>query len=384
MSLKKHEIFIDALSIVPNHLSGVGHNTLELIKAINQTAKDQESPQINLVVPLWKRQALVKYKFDTRIRIKTVPLPARGMELLLRLNLLPPVDLFLGKGTYIFPNYRNWPLLKSNSYTYIHDTVFMRYPEFVQPRNLFYLQKYILRWIKRADKIITLSEFSKAELIKYFQIPESKITIIFCGVDTNVFYKRPKDEIEKIKLKYDIEALNYVLYLGNIEPRKNLARLVKAFDALPLDIKKTYALVIVGGDGWLNEEIYAVLDKARDNGSVILKPKKYVADEDLPALISGASLLAHPAIYEGFGLSPLQAMACGVPVITSNTSAIPEVVGKAAILVDPLNVTSISNAIQRVLRDEHLRENLSKAGIHQAHKFSWERSASKLLSTVGQ
>lgn len=379
---KPKRLFIDALSIVPRHMSGVGHNALELIKTLDNLAEADHSVQIYLVVPLWKKRSLSRYNFSGRLKVKVFPLPARFIELLLRLDIMPPVDLILGKGSYIFPNYRNWPLRRSRSYTYILDTVFMRYPQFVQPRNLTYLKKYIPIWIARADRIITISEFSKNELTRYFNIPGSKITVLPCGVNRDTFYPRSKKEIERIKSRYDIGRQDYLLYLGNIEPRKNLARLVQAFNSLPDSIKTTHTLVMAGGDGWLNEDIYKEINKARQDGSTIVLPKEYIADEDLPALLSGASILVHPALYEGFGISPLQAMACGVPVITANSSSLPEVVGKAAILVDPTDTEKITLAIQEVLQDKKLRENLSKSGLQQALKFSWEKSAAKLIDTI--
>jgi glycosyltransferase involved in cell wall biosynthesis len=220
------------------------------------------------------------------------------------------------------------------------------------------------------------------ELIHYFDLSNSKIAIIYCGVDQSVFYPRNDKQIEVVKQKYSIPNRPYVLYLGNIEPRKNLKRLVKAFDDLKVGIKNKYALVIIGGDGWLNEDTYDEIDRARKNGSVIYKPNRYVSDEDIPALISGASLLAHPALYEGFGLSPLQAMSCGIPVVVGNNSSFPEVVGSAGLFVDVEDESDISAKMEAALTDGSLHKTLSKKGLLQAKKFTWERSAQAIITCL--
>ncbi len=382
MLQKDYKIFVDALSIVSMRMSGIGHNTSGLIKALGKLPEVREHAQIYLIVPLWKKKFIQRHRFSPNVKIKVLPLPARFIALLLRLHLMPPVDLLLGKGTYIFPNYRNWPLLGSKSYTYIHDTVFMRYPQFVQPKNLTYLKKYVPLWIKRADKIITLSEFSKTELIRYLQVPKAKIIVVSPGVDSSVFYQKDEEEIEKMKQKYNLYPRPYILYLGNIEPRKNLIRLVRAFNMLPMDIKSSYDLLLVGGDGWLSEEINNEIKKARANGSSIVKPKEYIVDSDLPALLSGASLLAHPALYEGFGISPLQAMACGTPVLIANNSSLPEVVGNAGVLVNAEDENDISNKIQAILTNSKLSKIMISEGLNQAQKFKWETSAKKLLHAI--
>lgn len=384
MASRKHTIFIDSLSIVPDRMSGVGHNTLELIKALDSLIDEDSDKELCLVVPLWKRKSLIRHNFSSRVQIKTIPLPARVMDMLVRMRVMPPLDVLLGRGDYLFPNYRNWPLRNSKSYTYIHDAVFMSHPEFVQPKNLKYLTKYIPLFIERTDTILTLSEFSKSEIKKYFKVPDSKISIVYCGIDTSVFYKRDDSEIKKIKQKYDITSDPYVLYLGNIEPRKNLTRLIKAFDMLEEPIKQKYSLLIVGGDGWLNESVDRDIATAQQKGTKILKPTAYIVDEDLPALISGAVLLAHPALYEGFGISPLQAMACEVPVITSNSTSLPEVVADAALQVDPLDTEAIADSISMLLKDKRLEEKLGQMGRDRAYEFSWTESAKKIVNVMDE
>jgi len=362
-------------------MSGVGHNALEIIWALEriEEARDWD---ICLVVTLGKKAALKRHKFSERIKIKVIPLPARVMEVLLRVRLLPPVDLLLGRGVYVFPNYKNWPLIASPSYLYVHDVVFMRYPHYVQPKNLRYLKKYVPAWIKRATKIITISDFSKHEIEHYFNVSPSNIAVIPCGVDRSVFYKKPQAEISRVKKKYGITAKHYLLYVGNIEPRKNLQRIVVAYSGLPKELKDSHALVLAGGGGWLNEGIHEAVGQAKKAGSRIIMPNAYVQDKDLPALFSGATALVHPALYEGFGLSPLQAMACSVPVIVAKNSSIPEVVGNAGLYVNPDDVADITDKMAKVMTDARLRARLVQKGLARSALFGWTQSAKKLLQLL--
>ena len=296
------------------------------------------------------------------------------------MHILPPIDIFLGKGLYIFPNYRKWPVVRSKSYLYVHDLTFVRYPEYVQPKNLQYLQKYLIRWARTATRIITISEFSKQEIEDYFKIPEEQITVVPCGVDTSVFYQRSKLEIDNIKKRYGITTQKYIFYIGNLEPRKNLVNLVKAFSGLPQKIKNEYALVIVGGGGWLNEGIYKAIETAKSNGTTIIQPTVYVADADVPALFSGATALVHPAYYEGFGLSILQAMACKTPVLVAKNSSIPELVGNAGLYLNPNSEEDIAKKIMTIISNKDLSDRLVVSGLQRAKIFDWDTSARKLLN----
>ncbi|MDB5184899.1 MAG: hypothetical protein JWN38_707 [Candidatus Saccharibacteria bacterium] len=363
--------------LTQTHMSGVGHNALEIIRAMERLQRP--SVEIHLIVTLGKKQFLARHKFGPAIKVHVIPLPARLVEALLRAKLLLPIDLLCGKGLYIFPNYKKWPLLRSRSLLYVHDVVFMRNPEYVQPKNLHYLQKYLPVWIRAASKVVTISQFSKQEIIDCLGVPASKIVVAPCGVDQTVFYERSPHEIDAVTRRHGIAAKRYVIYVGNLEPRKNIKRVVQAMTLLPDRVKQQYALVLIGGGGWLNEGIYEAIDQARSQGAQIITPDHYVPDEDLPALLSGATALVHPAHYEGFGLSVVQAMAVGTPVLVARNSSIPELVGDAGLYVDPLSETDIAAKLQRIVTDGPLRQKLAKLGHAQADRFSWEASASTLL-----
>lgn len=376
---KKPTLYLEAMVFAPQHMSGIGHATLEITKELMRIQKESDKFNLVLLVP-FNKVASVLQKFDdgAKPQIKKLWLPPRVIELLMRLNLLPPVDLFIGKGTYIFPNYRNWPVTRSKSVTYIHDISFKLFPEFASPKLERYLNKYIHRWLKRTDKVITLSEQVKSEILANFDVVDDKVTAIYDGVDTNLFVRRDSTQIEEMKKKYAIGADNYVLFVGNKEPRKNLQRLVEAFDKLDEELKDKYALVLVGGGGWLSQDIDNAIELAIANGAKIVSPSHFVEDADLPALYSGASLCAFVPVYEGFGIPPLESLACGTNVLASDIPVLKEVLQDQATYCDPLDVNSIKAGLEKNLRQP--------AGTYQNQAFleqySWKKCAEKLTETI--
>src|SRR6266404_4312918 len=212
-----HKTLIIETSPILGRMSGIGHNTLELIKALDNSLEGNEI-EVVLAVP-FDRVAELKKKVPPGYRIKRIPIPIVIYNLLGKINLVPPLDLFLGKGIYLFPNYRNTKLLFSKSLTYIYDVSFLLFPEFVSPKNKRYLVKNMDRWVSRADRVLTISKSSKTGIIKHLNVPESKISIVPCGVDMSVFSPQPETKVTRAKKKYGI-AGNYIIYVSNIEPRK--------------------------------------------------------------------------------------------------------------------------------------------------------------------
>jgi glycosyltransferase involved in cell wall biosynthesis len=371
------KIYIDALALVPEKKSGIGVLLEQTLIQLAELPKVKNAYQIYLVVPMGKAKYLQPF-LRSNVTTKTIPLPARVLEVFLRLNIFPPMDWLLGSGVYVFPNYRNWSLWSSRSLTYIHDATFKRHPEMVRPKNLRYLERYSARWANRSNTIITLTDHSKEEIEKLLSLPYTKLQVIYCGVDTSVFNRRSVAEVDKIKQKYRIPYENYFLYVGSIEPRKNLVQLIRAYQKLPTKIRQTYGLVLVGGDGWLNDEFNQDLATAQSNGHNILKVAEYVVNEDLPALYSGASLLVHPAVYEGFGITPLEAMACETPVVISDIPPLREVSEDAAYYFDPYDDQSLVNSIEQALQNKTETLAHIKRGLVKAKSLSWRSSAEKL------
>jgi glycosyltransferase involved in cell wall biosynthesis len=197
-------------------------------------------------------------------------------------------------------------------------------------------------------------------------------------VDHEEYYPKNTKEISIIKNKYNIKG-EYILYTGTLEPRKNIVGILESYSMLLDEFKNEYSLVLAGGKGWLDDEIENKLNELKDLNIV---RTGYVEDDDLPALYSGATLFIYPSFYEGFGMPPLEAMACGTPVITSNNSSLPEVVGNAGIMVDAKDTRSLTKNIEKVLKSKKLQSEMSKKGLKQAKNFSWEKSAKKLLELI--
>jgi len=370
------KLFIDASPITEARVSGIGHMTAELVKALDKSVDNGIVYEINLIVCSDKKQHLDQWELKN-VKVITLPVRQRIFNLFWKFDLLPPMDLFFGKGIYLFPNYKNWRLLFSKSFTFVCDISYIKFPQFIEPKNLEFLTKNIQKWVNRTDRVLAISNNAKDEIISSLNVSKAKVSLVSCGVNEKIFYRRQKDEIEDIKKSLGITK-KYILYIGNIEPRKNIQALVDAYISLPETTRHTYSLLLVGGGGWLNEPIMKSISDAQRSGYDIVHPTTYIPDSSLPALFSGASLLVHPAFYEGFGISPLQAMACETPVIVANNSSLPEVVGKAGLLVDAHDTRDLSVKIEEVLQSTNISQELSNAGLEQARKFSWDDSAATL------
>jgi len=314
----RQKIFIEATPLINTHISGVGQVLLETVKALDDD-RFIDTYDIRLFVPINELSKMNKYSFNN-IKVISIPIPHKFFSLFSRLKYAVPLDLLLGKGVYIFPNFRNWNLLFSKSLTYIHDVCFAIYPQYVQPKNLQYLKKYIQLWIKRTDRVLTISQSSKDEIVEHLGVAHDKVSIILNTVNTHFYKKQPREAVDNIKKKYSLD--NYLLFIGNIEPRKNLENLIKAFKEAKITQPTT--LFIVGGDGWLNENVYTQIEEAKKLGLDVRKNKSYVPDDDLPALISGANALILPSWHEGYGLPAVQAIACGTVAICADIPSLRE------------------------------------------------------------
>ena len=273
----------------------------------------------------------------------------------------------------VFFNYFLPPFIKGKSVVVVYDTVYKDCPETMNYKTRFSLALTLKKSIKRADRIVTISQFSKNQIINHFGVESDRIVVIPCAADKNKFGPAlvnnylPNDIAEK----YSIPE-KYFLYLGTLEPRKNIVRLVEAYSIA----KKTHSglpkLVIAGGKGWLYNEIFAKIEELSLDQDIIFTG--YVNDEDVPQLMRYAQAFCFPSLYEGFGMPPLEAMACGTPVIVSNCTSLPEVVGECGIKVDPYSVEQIANALIKMTDPVFLSEQ-RELGIKQAELFSWEKSA---------
>jgi glycosyltransferase involved in cell wall biosynthesis len=376
--MEKRSILIDVTPLMTNTLSGIGHVTLSLIRALAKRPDIQQNYRIKLLAPRFKAYLLDAWHLEG-VEVVRIPLLARIWNVWPRFRFMIPIDLIFGKGIYIFPNFKRWPLMHSPSITFVHDISFKLFPQFTEPRNLAML-RHVPYWIAKSSLIITDSKAAREEIIEAYKLDPAKIVPIYCGVDEALFRSAPTEAVEAVKTKYAITK-PYMFFLSNLEPRKNIVRLLQALASLPESYKQTYALVMVGGMSWQNSEIVAEMERLRAKGWTIIKPNTYVPDEDLPALLTGASALVHPALHEGFGIPPVEALACGTRVVASDIPVLREVLGDAAYFVDPHNVAAIAGGIEKALTDPQDPQQVA-LGKKVAARYTWDAAADELMQYI--
>ena len=272
----------------------------------------------------------------------------------------------------VFFNYIVPPHVSGKVITTIYDMTYMRFPETMDARNLRRLRQGIQYSVERSDHILTISEFSKQEIVSLLNIPEERISVVYSAPSLSGKTKA----FEEISQKFSIRK-PFVLYVGTIEPRKNLERLIEAFKTLKKEHRISHQLVLAGGSGWENKTIYQAAQELQVAGEIIFTG--YLSEEEKNTLYKNADLFVFPSLYEGFGMPPLEAMAFGCPVVCADAASLPEVVGDAAELVDPLDTDSIADGMWRVLSDREYAAELRQKGYQQKEKFTWDDSAEKLI-----
>lgn len=255
----------------------------------------------------------------------------------------------------------------------VHDLSFVLMPETATQNLRVYLQRVVPRSIARADHVLADSEATRQDILTLYGTAPEKVSTLHSGVEARFRRIVQPALLESVKKRYGIGDGPFILSIGTVQPRKNYARLARAIDQSNIpDLK----LVIAGGKGWLADDLYETIEQLGLQERVQLIG--FVDDDDLPALYSAALALAFPSLYEGFGLPVLEAMACELPVVTSNVSSLPEVAGEAAILIDPEDIDQITEALRQVIFDSALRALLVKRGLERAASFTWEKAAGKL------
>ncbi|MBI4759200.1 MAG: glycosyltransferase family 4 protein [Chloroflexi bacterium] len=290
------------------------------------------------------------------------------------------MDGYLGRGDIFHGTDYQLPLVKdSKAVVTIHDLSFLVFPQHHAPLNRLYLRWIVPKSVGLARAVIVDSESTKRDLMRWLGTPEEKVKAIVLGVDERFSPVPDQDSQARVEMKYSLRR-PYLLFVGTIEPRKNLSLLLEAYRSLPAKVQ--HDLVIVGKKGWLYQGIF---DQVRALG---LERRVtflgLVPEADLPALYRGAELFVYPSFYEGFGLPPLEAMACGTPVVTSNTSSLSEVVGDAGLMVAPTDAAGLATAIQSIISDEGLRTTLRARGLERAKQFTWQKTAQATLQVYQQ
>lgn len=382
---KSKTIYIDGLGLVDGHFSGIGQYILGILKGMDELIEEQinngGTPQrVRVIIPYNEVRRFRKFAFK-HIEYTRYPMPFRVMAALWHRGKMPPLDLFYRNGVFIFPRFVSMPLLRSKSILTIYDISFELYRQYSDEGNARFLSTSVKRSIDKASKVITISKNAKKEILDFYKLPSSQVHVATPATDPSLFYRRSVDEIAQVKQKYGIKG-DYILALSNLEPRKNLGTLVEAYCALPEETRKTTALLLVGVSGWKTDALFKDIVKKVEEGYNIIRPSRYVSDDDKPAILSGASILVYPSHYEGFGMPPLEALACGTPVITADNSSLPEVVGDAGVMLDSDDTKGYTKAIETYLKTPDIAHKAATNGPSRARLFSWKESAQVYFDTV--
>ena len=255
----------------------------------------------------------------------------------------------------------------------LHDLIFKFFPQYHLPRNRIFLNLAMPLFLKRADAIICVSEHTRRDAVKEYGVPEEKMRVIYEGVHPRFRRIADGEALRAAQARYRLSD-RFILAVGTVEPRKNLVTLFKAFKSLcEEDPALAQEVIVVGRQGWMHEPTYRAVHELGLTGRVRFLTS--VEDDDLVKIYSLAQVLAFPSVYEGFGLPPLEAMACGAPVVASNAASLPEVCGDAALLVPPDDIAGWTQALRRILSDRQLRQMLQSRGPERAARFTWLSAA---------
>ncbi|NLE44152.1 MAG: glycosyltransferase family 4 protein [Chloroflexi bacterium] len=353
--------------------AGIGRYTRELIHAL------LKADTRNTYVAFAASGGLNSEAFDALLtlpaRLRKVPLTDDWLARIWhRLRLPIPVETVTGPlDAFYSPDFVLPPTRPgTRTLLTVHDLSFLRYPDHFVPKLVRYLSEVVPRSIERADRVLADSRATKDDLTTYLNVAPGRVEVLYSGVDTRFTPTPGPNESDNIRKRYGLDERPIVLTVGTIQPRKNHARLIQAFATLGDDLQ----LAIGGGQGWLYDEVLQAVVQHSDRVRLL----GFVSDADLPALYRSATLFVFPSFYEGFGLPVLEAMACGVPVVCSNTSSLPEVAGDSACLVNPHDTDALAYAMAQCLEDTQLRSTMVSKGLAQAQRFTWRKAAQQLLT----
>jgi glycosyltransferase involved in cell wall biosynthesis len=358
-------IGIDASRAALAHHTGTETYAYQLIRAMASLAR--QDVRLRLYTHQSPQHAPWPGGPDVETRVIPFPRLWTHLRLAAEISRRPPDVLFVP--AHVLPLYCPVPAVVT-----VHDLAYRHHPETYTPFQRRYLDWSTRRHTRLARHLIADSAATRDDLVAQYGADPASISVVHLGVDPSL---QPVADPAGTLARYSIEG-QYILYIGTLQPRKNLLRLVEAFHIIR---QQTAArLVLAGGKGWLYDEIFARVQALNLSERVIFPG--FVAEADKAALISGAAVYAYPSLYEGFGLPILEAMACGTPVLTGHTSSLPEVAGDAALLVDPYDVEAIAAGLLRLLTDDAMRADLVAKGFQRAQTFSWDKAARQALDIL--
>lgn len=367
-------IAVNTRFLVPRQLEGIGIVTDEVMKRMVRSHPEDEfdyyfdrkyharfiqSPNIHphFFPPVTRLPFLIRYWFNQPVRRHATKHKA---------------DVFFSPDGFI-------PLgMSVPKVSMVHDIAFLRLPEHLQPRIRNFYAKWMPRYLAYTDHIITVSEFSKKELIEGYNINPEKISVVYNGI-TNAYQPLDNARKEETRNQYT-QGRPFFVYLGAIHPRKNILTLVKAFEQFKNAASSDHQLILAGRDAWNTRDVFHAIEQSKFKQDIHLPG--YVSTDNATSLVASATAMVYPSLYEGFGLPLVEAMACGVPVICSNVSSLPEVAGDAALLFDPMDVDQLSQHMRSIAADEKLRSELIRLGLERSKFFSWDIAAAEIYTIL--
>jgi len=363
----KPKILIDAIALL-SPLTGIGRYTYE----VSAYLRSKDDFELDFFYGYISKELQEPSRKSSMKSLKSIIVKNSFIKMLARKILIFSGKIFFRKyDLYWQPNFiPNKNIEAKKTVVTVHDFSCILYKDFHPKEHIEYFENNFFQNIVLSDFIITGSHYTKKEILERVDFDEKKIKVIYHGIDHKIFKVR-KELSTPLKL-----PKKFILSVGSIEPRKNLIGLLKAYNILEDRIKKEYKLVLVGFKGWENDEMMNLIKKNKNNVSYL----GFISDEELAKVYNLASLFVFPSFYEGFGLPPLEALACGTPVASSNTSSMPEICKDAALYFDPYNIQEIKEKIELLLGDEMLQKSLVQTGLQRVKNFAWEKSAKEHLT----
>lgn len=372
-------IGIDCRAMQDSFIAGIGYYINYLLEYIDRI--DTTNEYVLLFSDFRKsfldNAPTFDYKSFSAVRLRVPNIFLSGISGT-PISFIMPVEDLIGKidifhaTNFLLPHCRH-----AKSILTIYDLSILKFKKFHPlPRRIVFSESRLRYSANKCNAIITCSCRTKEDVVDILGVLPEKVKVIYGAISPEFKKIGNKQMLQDIMKRYSLPQ-KYIFYFGTLEPRKNIARLIEAFKMAKERMKDKYKLVLAGGRGWFCKDIFKTINRLRLGGSVMYIG--YVPRDDLPFLLNGASAFVCPSFYEGFGLPPLEAMACGAPTLVSNASCFPEVVGDAALKVNPYSVDDIADGIYQILTDRNLRETLRQKGLERVRDYSWEKTARETL-----
>ncbi len=368
------KIAVNTRLLLKDRLEGIGRVTYEIVQRLVAQHPDDE------FIFCFDRPYHDEFIFGENVTPLVISPPSRHPFLwyLWFEQSLPRVLKKYQPDVFYSPDGYNSLNLKSPSVMVTHDLAHVHYPKEIPFWVRKYYHHYVPKYLEKSDRIISVSHATKADIIEQYAIPSEKISVVHNG-NRNGFFKIEKEQKKITRAKYS-QGCKYFFYLGAVHPRKNLERLILAFDLFKQTTGSDVKLLIGGRLAWQNDTVQRIFEQSVHKAEI--KFLGFIPEEDLSYLLGSALAMVYVSLFEGFGLPILEAMYAEVPVITSNVSAMPEVAGAAALLIDPLSVGDLVLAMQKIYEDKSLRKNLIEKGKIQREKFNWDQSAEQTYTIL--